>query len=201
MKQQVIFIHGGGNNDSYERYLKYLKEYKIDIKDSKSKKWKNSLERELGPKFELIMPQMPNSSNAKYNEWKIWFEKYIPFLKNYPILIGHSLGGIFLVKYLSENTLPIKIKGLFLVAPSYSTRVKKYSSADFDFKTKNCKNIINQCLNITIYHSIDDPTVSFENFKKYQKCLPAATFRKFKNRGHFVGEKFPEIIKDIKTLK
>ena len=200
MKKQVVFIHGGGNFDSYSDYLSYIKEYKLDIKETKNKKWKESLEKDLGSQFEVFKPQMPNGKNAKYIEWKIWFEKYIPYLKDGVILIGHSLGGIFLVKYLSENKLPRKIRGLFLVAPSYSTRVKKYSSADFDFKTKNCKNILKQCLNIHVYHSKDDSVVPFDNFKKYKKCLPNATFYEFKNRDHFIGEKFPELIKDIKNL-
>jgi len=43
---------------------------------------------------------MPCIENAKYNEWKIQFEKYLKRTDNDLILIGMSLGGIFLTKYL-----------------------------------------------------------------------------------------------------
>jgi len=103
MKKQVIFIHGGGNFDSYKSYLSFLRRDKFDINELKKKKWKDSLDKDLGSKFEVLMPKMPNSSNAKYLEWKIWFEKLLPFINQEVIFVGKSLGGIFLAKYLSEN--------------------------------------------------------------------------------------------------
>jgi len=143
---------------------------------------------------------MPNALNAKYFEWQIWFKKLFPFLNKEVILIGGSLGGIFLVKYLSENKFPKKIKGLFLVAPPFGDRDKKYSLADFNPKIKNLKNIEKQCTYINIYHSKNDPVVPFEDFLNYKKYLTKANFHEFKNREHFSQEKFPEIIKDIKKI-
>ena len=62
---------------------------------------------------------MPLQENAKYNDWKIFFERYIPFLRNNVILIGASLGGIFLAKYLSENKFPKKILSTYLICPPF----------------------------------------------------------------------------------
>ena len=62
-----------------------------------------NLDKVLGGGYEVLIPQMPNSQNARYSEWKILFEKIISILDDEIILIGHSLGGIFLVKYFSEN--------------------------------------------------------------------------------------------------
>ena len=200
MKQQVISIHGGEVFDSYKEYINFLKEYKLKKEKPNKKRWPNFLQKNLGEKFEVLLPKMPNDLNAKYLEWKIWFEKLFPFLNKEVILIGGSLGGIFLVKYLSENKFPKKIKGLFLVAPPFDDKDYDYSLADFNFKIKNLKNIEKQCKQINIYHSKDDPIVPFEDFKKYKKYLPKANFYEFKNRQHFGQEKFPEIIKDIKNL-
>ena len=58
----------------------------------------------------LYKARLQYRTNARYEEWKIWFERMIPFLNDNVILVGHSLGGIFFVKYLSENLLPIKSK-------------------------------------------------------------------------------------------
>ncbi|KKT58327.1 MAG: hypothetical protein UW53_C0035G0009 [Candidatus Giovannonibacteria bacterium GW2011_GWA1_44_25] len=110
MKQQIVFIHGGETHDTYEQYVEYLKRSEFDPKKESQKRWKHSLAENLGDGYEILMPQMPSKHNAKYNEWKIWFEKVTPFIKENAIFIGHSLGGIFLTKYLSENKFSKTIK-------------------------------------------------------------------------------------------
>jgi predicted alpha/beta hydrolase family esterase len=50
------------------------------------------------------MPQMPSPDNAHYNEWLIVFKKLlecIPYTEE-TIFVGHSLGGCFLLKALSD---------------------------------------------------------------------------------------------------
>ena len=105
MKKQVVVIHGGDTFETYEEYLNFLRGYEIDIERYKSDKrdWKPWLRQRLGSDYEVILPIMPNKTNARFDEWKIWFEKFIPFLHDNVLLIGHSLGGTFLAKYLSEN--------------------------------------------------------------------------------------------------
>ena len=66
---------------------------------------------------------MPLQDNAKYEEWKILFERYIPHLKDNVILMGNSLGGIFLAKYLSENKFPKKILSTYLTCPPFDNTV------------------------------------------------------------------------------
>ncbi|MDR0860065.1 MAG: hypothetical protein LBO09_03640 [Candidatus Peribacteria bacterium] len=56
---------------------------------------------------------------AYYWARKIWFEKIFPYLNNEgTILIGHSLGAMFLLKYLSENTFPQPLSQLHLISSS-----------------------------------------------------------------------------------
>lgn len=202
MKKQIVIIHGGDTFRTYKDYLKSLKEWRIDLEDIKEKKanWRDNLGKVLGKNFEIIAPKMPNKLNAKYLEWKIWFEKFIPFLKNGVILIGHSMGAIFLVKYLSENHFPKKINGVFLVAAPFDEKDTKYPLGDFKLP-RNLEKLKEQAKKIFFYQSKDDPAVPFADFKKYQAGLPAAIFRSFVDRGHFLKqEKFPELIKDIKSL-
>ena len=52
---------------------------------------------------------MPCKFMVDYEAWKIWFERHFQFLQKEVILIGWSLGGRFLLKYLSENKFPFKI--------------------------------------------------------------------------------------------
>jgi hypothetical protein len=196
MKQQIILIHGGDSFKTYKDYLNFLKSSQFDLKSLKKKRkdWKDNLSQKLGKDFEIIYPVMPNKRNAKYLEWKIWFEKLIPYIKSEVILIGHSLGGIFLAKYLSENKFPKKIKAVFLIAAPYCNVP--------NFKLpKNLNKLEKQSEKIFIYYSKDDPLVPLADFKKYQKELKNATIRFFTNRGHFNQSQLPGLIRDIKNLR
>lgn len=206
MKQQVFVMHGGDTHATYEEYIESLKKELIDPADfmvvvgAEEKKWKKTLAQRLGPDFEVILPMMPSSLNAKYLEWKIWFEKFIPYLHDGVIFVGHSLGATFFAKYLSENLFPKKIKGLFLIAPAYDDTGSSYSLADFILPV-DLTQIQQQCMRVFIYHSKDDPVVRFDDFAKYTKALPAAQGIVFEDWGHFTGQsEFPELTQKIKEI-
>ena len=199
MKKQVIIIHGGNTFDTYKQYISFLKSFEIDFEKMTSKEWKDNLEKELGREFEVVLPRMPNAFNAKYLEWKIWFGKMIPFFENKVVLIGHSLGGIFLAKYLSENKFPKKILATFLVAAPYDDKNSDDSLADFILK-KDLSLSQNQSEKLFIYQSQDDDVVPFADFEKYKKALPDANFREFNNKGHFRQKNFPEIVQEIRKV-
>ena len=202
MKQQIIVISGGDCFNTQEEFLAYLKVAPLDFESYKSdrRSWKSNLQEILGEEYEVIIPTMPNKQNAKYEEWKIWFEKFIPYINNEVILIGHSLGGIFLTKYLSENNFPKTISGLFLVAAPFDDKDSEYKLADFVL-AGNLSKVESRAKNIFIYHSQDDSVVPFTDLGKYSKALPAACCKIFTDRGHFIDESFPELVEDIKSLQ
>lgn len=201
MKKQVIIIHGGDTFQTYEEWFSYLqnKEFNFERFSRDIKGWKDNLRKELGDEYEVIMPEMPNKQNAKYAEWKIWFEKLFPFLNPEVILIGHSLGGIFLAKYVSENDFPKKIVATFLVAACFDDKVSGYPLGDFSLDS-DLSNFEKRGGNIFLYHSKDDPVVPFADVKEYKNALPGATERIFDNRGHFHQGELPEIIDEIKSI-
>lgn len=203
MKKQIIVIHGGDTFDTHEEYLKYLKNYQIDFERYRTqrKDWKTNLQAELGEDFEVILPDMPNKRNAKYLEWKIWFEKFIPYLEAEIVLIGHSLGGTFLAKYLSENDLPKKIRAVFLLAApnSYDSRSKTNNLEDFTLPN-NLNKFNDQAEKIFIYQSKDDPLVPLTDAEKYKAALPKAELLVFENKKHFTQPELPELVNEIKKL-
>lgn len=199
MKTQVIALHGGETFDTYEEYLEYLRIRKLDFARLMQEDWKSGLQEKLGDDFQVILPQMPNKKNAKYLEWKIWFDKIVPFLEDGCILIGHSLGGIFFAKYLSEEIVPKKIKALFLIAAPYDDSDFEDSLADFILPV-HLNKLIAQVQTICIYHSEDDPVVPIADIHKYQKAIPKAEVCILKDRQHFNQELFPEIVERIKAI-
>jgi uncharacterized protein len=202
MKQQVVFIHGGESFSSYDVYIECLKKEQIDPFVKKEKRWHQLLGEVLGNEYEFFTPSMPNSKNAKYLEWKIWFEKYIPFLYDGVILTGHSQGGYFLSKYLVENKLPVTIKALFLVGAVFNSEgLVGEDGGDFSFDTQKLGNVSLQVPHIYICHSEDDFVVPFSHAEKYQEKLPQATLLRFTDRNHFLQMEFPELIDLITKLK
>ncbi len=198
MKKQVIIIHGGDTFESREQYLDFLRDYEIDIERYKkdSDDWKKPLRNKLGLGYEVIIPIMPNKTNARYEEWEIWMDKLIPFLEGEIILIGHSMGGAFLAKYLSKKTFPKKIKAVFLVSAVYEKDSQGYSLATFILPDK----LDLQSDNIYLYHSKDDPVVPFSELSKFEKALPHAKLRILENKKHINQEEFPELVEDITRL-
>lgn len=206
-KKQVLVIHGGDFFDTREEYAQSLKKEaleKSDLFPDAVPGWKDTLQKDLGSKFEVLRPTMPSKEDAKYDEWKIWFEKVIPFLSSGCALVGHSLGGIFLARYLSENKLPFAPSGLVLVAAPYFEAKKGKGVADSNagFTVgKGLKDLASSGLKTTIIHSDDDPIVESSHALKYKKALPEAELLMLKGKGHFFrGQKYPEILRAIKQL-
>lgn len=200
MNQQVVVIHGGTTFDTYESYIAYLKNQEISLDKLRSRRdWKDTLEGKLGENFEVLLPRMPNGTNARYEEWKIWFERMVPFINENAIFIGHSLGGIFLAKYLSEKTISKKIKAAILVAAPFDDTNSEESLIDFMLPSSLAK-LAEQSGTIYLIQSKDDPVVPYEQLEKYKRALPNAKTLTFEDRQHFNQEIFPEIIALIKTL-
>ena len=198
MKKQIVVIRGGTTFNAYEEYISFLKNKEVKIDNFKIRKdWKDTLEKELGDDFELFTPRMPNGTNASYEEWKIWFEKMTPFLKDSVFLVGHSLGGIFLVKYLSENMFSKKIKALLLIAAPFDDEDSDESLNDFAL-IGSLKKITEQVGKIYLFHSKDDPVVPFDQVNKYKNIFPGSEIIVFTDRQHFNQEHFPELVELLK---
>ena len=199
MKKQVVVIHGGSTHRTYKEYLAYLKSLKIYLDRYKREGWKGKLQDKLGAGFEVLLLKMPNPINAQYPEWKILFAKVASLLRNNVILIGHSLGGVFLAKYLSENKFPKKILASILVAAPYDQKDIKEFLGDFVI-SNNLARFKKQGGQIFLFHSQDDPIVPYVDLTKYQQALPEAVVRTLKKRGHFMQPEFPELVREIKRI-
>jgi predicted alpha/beta hydrolase family esterase len=197
-KTQVLIVHGGNSFSKTENFYEYLKKYEVIRSCIKKSDWKVEFSERLGFKYEVFKLMMPNKQNADYNAWKIWFEKYFEFLVSKKIiLIGHSLGGLFLVKYLSENKFLKPISQIHLVAPVFDYGFGKHLG-NFSFDKNKLDNITKQCDEIYLYHSTDDNIVPYNHSIEYQEVLEKSELITLKNRGHVNQKDFPELIERIK---
>ncbi len=195
--QQILVIHGGTTFENDEAYLASLHALAIDLaRLRKQRDWKECLQEVLGSSYDVLRPTMPNGSNARYSEWKIFFEKILEQVDDGIDIVGHSLGALFLAKYFSEGESPRAVRRLFLVAGPFDAASGELLGS-FSLDANRVASMQNRVESIFLYYSADDATVPISEADKYFQKLPMAKLRIFNNRGHFKQETFPELIADI----
>ncbi|MEO5690568.1 MAG: alpha/beta hydrolase [Candidatus Saccharimonadales bacterium] len=189
--KQVLIIHGGTSFSSYDAYLSHLMHMNMDYVRLKSRSsWKDLLRTQL-THTDILVPSMPNTANANYDEWVIIFEKIIPFFSDDVQLVGHSLGAMFLAKYLQDHQLKQPVKRLILLAGAYDDE----SMEDLgSFKVESATNVSHSAQEVHLFHSKDDLVVPFSELAKFQADMPDAITHTFTDRGHFNTETFPELL-------
>lgn len=203
-KQNVILIGGGDSYSDRKDFLKALQTQTMrDLPtDEPYKSWRKWLVEELGEEYRVDIPDMPNKHNAKYDEWRIWFERHLAEVKGEVILIGVSLGAMFLAKYLIENAIEQEIVALFLLAGPCGFFEDEIGNdcKSFGFDQSEIQNISQSVEKIYIMHSKDDFVVPYDHALKYKAALPKATLLTFEDKNHFLVEELPELLEKIRQI-
>lgn len=205
MKKTVIYVHGGDSYSRTEDFLTALKTATLrDTLAERPVRWSDTLRADLGEGYEVYQPSMPNKQNARYVEWKIWFERYLALVEDGVVLVGWSLGGMFLAKYLSEESFVPQVKGLFMLAAPGGEYMDPGGGgddcADFRPKRERLTDLTKRVHHLEVWHSEDDFVVPFTEVAWYESAIPGVTVRRFKDRNHFLVPELPELIEAIKSL-
>lgn len=140
-------------------------------------------------------PQMPEAYKPDYGMWKTEFEMNID--KDVKILVGHSCGGGFLTRWLSENTRSFET--VVLVAPWLDPdRVKTTDFFNFEIDT----NLPSRIKNFSLFISKDDDKDILESVEMIKSKIPSIKLYEFEDKGHFIIEEskrndFPELLEVI----
>ena len=119
-------------------------------------------------------------------------------------LIGHSRGGVAILRWLESQENDKKVRKVILVATNSGflkdwlipseTNHGFYTEDGYDFEK-----IKKHCTDFTVIHSKDDQWVPFKDGEKNAKDLNAK-FIIFEDKNHFginTTPKFPELLKEI----
>ena len=161
------------------------------------KHWIPWLKNKLQVKgVEVSVPLMPLPGKPDYDSWRKEFNKLK--MNKDTILIGHSCGSAFLVRYLGDTKK--KVKKLILVAPwkipDEDNEIKKkfynYPISDY---------VKSQVGEIIIFTSNDEEEDGKKSARIFHDALGGRLIE-LKNHGHYTQgdmgtEKFPELLQEI----
>jgi len=182
MKKEIFFVHSAGPQGKGQGSSDFIAH----------------LVKSLGDGYRIHHPAMPDPENPRYMPWKMALQSSLPVGGNKSALIGHSLGGSVIVKYLSEGLCQMPLAGLFLVgAPYWGTRGWAMEEFMFprDFQSK-----LPDIDKIFVYHSRYDKFVPFSHGQFYTKALEGSVFRAIDGDQHEFNEGLPVLVKDIQHL-
>lgn len=179
MKKDVLFIHGAGEGAYEEDGLLVA-----------------SLQNALDSAYEVRYPKMPNEDNVEYADWKAQIESELATLEDEVILVGHSVGGSVLLKYLSEERIEKSVAGLFVLAAPY-WGADEFWKWDEVRLPQDAAAKLASIPRIYLYHSRDDETVPFAHLALYAAKLPQATIREVDGRGHQFEPDLADVAEDI----
>ncbi|TCJ03370.1 alpha/beta hydrolase [Cytobacillus praedii] len=183
MKKTVLFIHSAGPQDQ-QQGSSHLSAY---------------LEKSLRNTYQFVCPKMPAPENPKYEPWKKQLEIELNKLTGEVLLVGHSLGGSVLLKYLSEESCNLPISGLFIIASPYWGLNENWQLKDFILQN-NFEENLPAIRNLFLYHSRNEEIVPFTHHKTYAEKLPHATARELEGKEHLFLNGLPVLVYDIEGL-
>ena len=156
------------------------------------------LRKALGKPYRIRAPKMPRPDNPDYPPWKAAVAKEIARLRDGDVLVGHSLGGSVLLKYLSEEECGLRFSALFLAAtPFWGLPGWEYEG--FALRRGFARHLPKMG-RIALYHALDDDVVARSHALRYRKSLPGAELREVDGMGHaFDGGECGELLEDLRA--
>lgn len=158
--------------------------------------------------IECIIPTFPTPKYQRYSDWAALLDYYYKkgYLNNNTIVIGHSCGAIFSVKYIIERN--IHVKGIVTVSGynNFKSGDETMDTLNGTFyRTRNGINRIEYLTDIRLsFYSDNDPFIPIDTLEEFAHDIHAQSII-VPNAGHFNAssgyttfEKLLNILKDIK---
>jgi predicted alpha/beta hydrolase family esterase len=183
MTKQLLFVQGGGGENAHDAWDSKLVE---------------SLERELGPDYEIRYPRMPDEDHPKFAHWKVALRKEFDKLGDGVVLIGHSIGATILIHSLAEEPPERPPAGIFLVSMPF---IGEGGWPSDDIKPEpHLGSKLPPQSPIYLYQGDADETVPAKHAELNAKAIPQAVVRKLSGRDHQLDNDMSQVAADIRKL-
>jgi predicted alpha/beta hydrolase family esterase len=180
--KQLFFVHSAGPQTVHEGSSDFVA-------------W---LIAQLGAEYDIKHPLMPSPDNPDYEPWERQLEIELKDVQGDVVIIGHSLGGSVIVKYLATHQVNCTVAGLYLcAAPFWGKDDWQYEpfTLSSDFVTH-----LPPIGSVHLYHSKDDPFVPYRHAEFYRDVLPGAVLHTIEGDNHLFDTGNEQLLEDIRSL-
>ncbi len=158
--------------------------------------WLPWLQKQLALKgIPANTPEVPNNWRADYPVWLKELERYEVTPET--ILVGHSCGAGFLLRWLSEHK-NVRAGRVVLAAPWLNPKNEE-DTGDF-FKFNLDPELVNRTDGLRVLYSTDDYQNIIETVGVLRQSVKGIFYRVFQDYGHFFDERrttFPELLEEV----
>lgn len=139
--------------------------------------------------------EMPRSFYPEYAVWKKEFERFD--LDPETILVGHSCGGGFIIRWLSEHK-DVRVDKVILVAPWVGNDPDQPFDDTF-FRFEWDENLADRTTKLIVFNSTNDVKPVQDSLKVITKKLKGVHLIELQDKGHFTLNgmgtvEFPELL-------
>jgi hypothetical protein len=171
--KNVIIVHGKPSKENYYDQSGYT---------SSNFGWIPWLQNQLLTRDIMPnVPEMPHAYLPEYESWKREFERFD--VTSETVLVGHSMGGGFLLRWLSEHR-DQPVARVILVAPSLDPlRSNETGFCEFEIDST-----ITDRTELIVMTSDNDSSKAETSLQMITDALPSTDVRMFTGYGHFIPE-------------
>jgi predicted alpha/beta hydrolase family esterase len=180
----AIIVHGMSSKEEY---------YKESNPSFSNDHWLPWIQRQLLLHDVLAQaPEFPKPYEPEYSQWCSVFEQF--HINEDTILIGHSLGAGFLVRWLSETKQ--RVGTVVLVAPFLDPDHDEVKSDFFNFQINS--ELRSRTKGLHVFVSSDDDQEILTSVDQLKSTILNIQIHQFTGRGHFTIDsmktvQFPEL--------
>lgn len=181
---RAIILHGRPDHDEY---------YNIQGDSSSNSHWLPWLQQQLLIRGILTQtPEMPRPYEPRY---EVWHQEFTHLLVDErTLLVGHSCGGGFLLRWLSEGNC--RVGRVVLVAPWLDVEGEAGDFFCFALDRQIDRKAVH---GIDVLYSTDDYPHLQSSTAKLRRELPRLCYHRFVDHGHFTfsamqTRAFPELV-------
>jgi predicted alpha/beta hydrolase family esterase len=183
----AIILHG---KPSKERF------YDATFPSTSNYYWLPWLQKQLVVRdIPTATPEVPNNWRPDYAVWLKEFERYD--VTEETILVGHSCGAGFLLRWLSEHP-EVRTAKVVLAAPWLNPKNEEETADFFAFELDS--DLVARTQGLSVMYSDDDYQNILDTVAVLKEKLPAAKYTKLSGYGHFYDDRrmqFPELLEEI----
>lgn len=181
--REILFIQGGGGTD---------------VHDTWDNKLVDSLKRELGPDWPVRYPRMPDEDDPLYAKWKPAIGEELDGLPGGAVVVGHSVGGTFLINALAERTPRHELGMIALISAPF---VGEGGWPGDEFETPpDLGAKLPEGVLVHLFQGADDDITPPEHAELYACAIPDARVHRLPGRDHQLGNDLSEVAEVIREL-